>query len=72
MSDIIDTICDRPMGIADLRKLVVIEIELTSDLKGLKVDVEIKGITRTQSGLTFFCVSEFSNTHMVVLKCRSL
>ena len=44
MLDIIANICDRPVGIADLSKLVVIEIELTSDLKGLKVDVEIKAI----------------------------
>tara|TARA_B100000767_G_scaffold150160_1_gene141418 strand:+ start:4797 stop:4970 length:174 start_codon:yes stop_codon:yes gene_type:complete len=44
MLDIVANICDRPVGIADLSKLVVIEIELTSDLKGLKVDVEIKAI----------------------------
>ena len=44
MSDFIGTICAGPVGIADLSKPVVIEIELTSDLKGLKVDVEIKAI----------------------------
>ena len=44
MSDFIGTICAGPVGIADLSKPVVIEIELTSDLKGLKVDVEIKSI----------------------------
>ena len=33
-----------PRGVADLSRLVVVEIDLTSDLNGSKVDVQIKAI----------------------------
>ena len=61
-----------PRGVADLSRLVVVEIDLRSDLKGSKLMFRLRPFTRAQSNLKFFCVRECSNTHMVVLKCRDL